>query len=105
MNLSLPSGPPFKFRSSLLVAENRPRSCLVNQLTNQQPSLPPRQSFYFTQRTGKLDARRISRLNLEQIIEDVDINSLQLHLENITFSLLNEETISQVGVSPLNIYS
>ncbi len=104
MNLSLPSGPSFKLRSSL-VTENLPHSCPVNELTNQQPSLLPRRTFYFTQRTGKLDVRRISRLNLEQIIEDVDIEALQQHLENITFSSLNEETISQVGVSPLNIYS
>ncbi len=103
MHSSLPSGPPFKLRSSL-VAESRPRFYAVNHTTN-QPSLLPQRTFYFTQRTGKLDVRRISRLNLEQIIEDVDIEALQQHLENVTFSSLNEEAVSQVGVSSLNVFS
>ncbi len=103
MHSSLPSGPPFKLRSSL-VTESQPHFCPVNQSTN-QPSLLPQRTFYFIQRTGTLDVRRISRLNLEQIIEDVDIEALQQHLENITFSSLNEEAISQVGVSALNIFS
>ncbi len=102
MHSSLPSGPPFKLRSSL-ITEDRPHCSPINQLAN-QPSLLPSQAFYFTQRTGKLDVRRISRLNLEQIIEDVDIEALQQHLESIAFSSLNEDTISQVcvGVCPLN---
>ena len=48
-------------------------------------------SFYFQPRRGKLDLKRIARLDLDGIVENTDITSLQRHIENITFSDLTED--------------
>lgn len=37
-----------------------------------------RKSFYFQQRTGKLDMRAIGRVDVERVIKDVDIDTLQV---------------------------
>eukprot|EP00516_Mucochytrium_quahogii_P004567 CAMPEP_0203760322 /NCGR_PEP_ID=MMETSP0098-20131031/13641_1 /ASSEMBLY_ACC=CAM_ASM_000208 /TAXON_ID=96639 /ORGANISM=" , Strain NY0313808BC1" /LENGTH=917 /DNA_ID=CAMNT_0050653835 /DNA_START=81 /DNA_END=2834 /DNA_ORIENTATION=+ len=50
----------------------------------------PQKSFYFQQRHGKIDLRAISRVDLEALVEQVDIETLQTHLENITFSELDD---------------
>ena len=37
-----------------------------------------RKSFYFQQRTGKLDMRAIGRVDVDKVIKDVDIDTLQV---------------------------
>lgn len=49
--------------------------------------------FYFQQRRGRLDLRTLSQIDLDKIVRDVDIDVLQAHLENITFSNLKEEDL------------
>jgi 23S rRNA pseudoU1915 N3-methylase RlmH len=49
--------------------------------------------FYFQQRRGRLDLRTLSQIDLDKIVRDVDIDVLQMHLENITFSNLKEEDL------------
>lgn len=50
-------------------------------------------SFYFQQRRGSLDIRSISKANIEKIVNDVDIDTLQSILENITFCALTEKDL------------
>ncbi|CAM9837616.1 unnamed protein product [Pylaiella littoralis] len=52
-----------------------------------------RKSFYFQQRTGKLDMRAIGRVAVDDVINDVDIDTLQAHLENITFANVSEDDL------------
>ena len=62
--------------------------------TSYAESLLFHKSFYFQQRRGSLDLRSISRVDVERIIREVDIDTLQSFLENITFSDLNSEELS-----------
>jgi hypothetical protein len=62
--------------------------------TSYAESLLFHKSFYFQQRRGTLDLRSISRVDIERIIREVDIDTLQSFLENITFSDLNSEELS-----------
>jgi hypothetical protein len=43
-------------------------------------------AFFFQQRRGKLDMRSLARVDVERVIEEVDVGTLQMHLENLTFS-------------------
>ncbi|CAM9647992.1 unnamed protein product, partial [Ectocarpus sp. 4 AP-2014] len=52
-----------------------------------------RKSFYFQQRTGKLDMRAIGRVDIDSVVKDVDIDTLQAHLENITFASVSEDDL------------
>ena len=56
-------------------------------------SLLQHKSFYFQQRRGSLNLRSISRVDVDKVIRDVDIDTLQSFLENITFSDLGEEEL------------
>lgn len=38
-----------------------------------------RKSFYFQQRSGKLDMRAIGRVDIDSVVKDVDIDTLQVH--------------------------
>ena len=49
--------------------------------------------FYFQPRRGKLDLKAISKVDLEKLIKDVDIDILQVFLENITFSNIQENDL------------
>lgn len=49
--------------------------------------------FYFQQRRSKLDLRSLSKLDLNRIVRDVDLDSLQSQLENIAFGQLDEEDL------------
>ena len=51
-------------------------------------------TFYFQQRRGRLDLKRISRINVERVIEDVDIDTLQSVLESIAFADLNVDDLA-----------
>ena len=48
-------------------------------------------TFYFQQRRGRLDLRSISRIDIERVIEDVDIDTLQSHLEAVAFADLDAD--------------
>lgn len=37
-----------------------------------------RKSFYFQQRTGKLDIRAIGRVDVDRVVKEVDIDTLQV---------------------------
>ncbi len=49
--------------------------------------------FFFQQRRGHLDLRGISSVDLDKLIREVDVDSLQLYIENITFCNLREEDL------------
>ena len=49
--------------------------------------------FYFQQKRIKLDLRSLSKLDLNRIVRDVDLDSLQSQLENIAFGQLNEDDL------------
>lgn len=49
--------------------------------------------FFFQERRGHLNLRALSKLNLEKLIREVDIDLLQNHIENIAFSNLREEDL------------
>ncbi|DAZ98462.1 TPA: hypothetical protein N0F65_001163 [Lagenidium giganteum] len=55
----------------------------------------PTQDFSFRQRAGKLDTRTIARLDLREIIETTDIDTIQRHLENLAFSDVTLEDVQQ----------
>jgi zinc finger protein DZIP1 len=42
--------------------------------------------FFFRQRKGKLNLRKLEAIDLEKVIREVDIDVLQQFIENITFS-------------------
>ncbi|CAM9098195.1 unnamed protein product, partial [Hapterophycus canaliculatus] len=52
-----------------------------------------RKSFYFQQRSEKLDMRAIGRVDIDSVVKDVDIDTLQAHLENITFADVSEDDL------------
>lgn len=49
--------------------------------------------FFFQQRRGHLDLRGISNIDLEKVVREVDVDTLQLYIENITFCNLREEDL------------
>ena len=49
--------------------------------------------FYFQQRRGRIDIRSVSQIDVDRIVRDVDIDLLQTHLENLTFSELKESDL------------
>lgn len=51
------------------------------------------QKFYFQQRRGGLKLRKFANMDIERVIEEVDIDLLQNHLEELTFCALKEEDI------------
>lgn len=53
--------------------------------------------FTFQPRRGQLDLRKITKLDVDRIAREVDIDSLQEVLENMTFSSISQED--------LNLYS
>ncbi|GBG33764.1 Zinc finger protein DZIP1L [Hondaea fermentalgiana] len=59
------------------------------------------QAFTFQQRHGKLNVRRLARLDLMQIVEKVDVGALQEMLENIAFCNLKVGDLQ--GLSDQNI--
>jgi hypothetical protein len=51
--------------------------------------------FYFQHRKGRLDMRTLSKVDLDSIVRNVDIESLQEHLEGLCFTQLHEEDLRQ----------
>ncbi|GMH97423.1 hypothetical protein TrVE_jg3227 [Triparma verrucosa] len=62
--------------------------------TSYAESLLFHKSFYFQQRRGSLDLRSISRVDIDKVIREVDIDTLQAFLENITFSDVSADELS-----------
>ena len=54
---------------------------------------PTSDGFYFQHRKGKLDLRRFSKLDIDKIIRNVDIETIQEHLEHLCFSKLTEDDL------------
>lgn len=50
-------------------------------------------NFYFQQRRGALDIRSLARLDLEKLVNEVDVDTLQSLLENVTFCNLRENDL------------
>jgi hypothetical protein len=48
--------------------------------------VPAPKRFFFRRRTGRLDWRKLSRIDLMKVVVDVDIAALQDNIENITFA-------------------
>lgn len=57
-------------------------------------------SFVFQERRGKLDLRAISRVDIDKVIEEGDIGTLQTHLDNITFCKLDAADLKRCGAIP-----
>ena len=80
--------PMMQFKSSIMQSgRDNHEPELIDHM--QQPST----KFYFQQRRGRLDLRTLSQIDLDQIVRDVDIDVLQMHLENLTFCHLKEEDL------------
>jgi hypothetical protein len=66
-------------------------------------------SFSFRQRFGKLNLRELEAIDLEKIINEVDIDSLQQYLDNLTFSgldmhyLTDQQVLKAFKLSQLSI--
>ena len=54
---------------------------------------PTSDGFYFQHRKGKLDLRRFSKLDIDKIVRNVDIETIQEHLEHLCFSRLIEDDL------------
>jgi zinc finger protein DZIP1 len=54
-------------------------------------SLAGGSGFFFQRRSGKLNWRRVADMDLKRLVAEVDVDSLQEHVENITFADVTEE--------------
>jgi len=85
-----------KPRESVLVDVMKQRRNLApiweeaDEMNKENALITPQKNFYFQQRHGRVDLRAISRVDLEAVIDDVDVQTLQMHLENITFGDLDQ---------------
>ena len=62
-------------------------------------------AFFFQQRRGKLDMRSLARVDVERVIEEVDVGTLQMHLENLTFSdLCTEDMVAYTDEHFLKLF-
>jgi hypothetical protein len=58
-------------------------------------SAPPIQRpFFFRRRRGRLDWKKLQRVNLEKVVTEVDIDTLQDNVEHITFADIGEDGTS-----------
>ncbi|KAF0690560.1 Aste57867_18047 [Aphanomyces stellatus] len=56
--------------------------------------LPPR-SFSFRQRRGKIDSRAIAQIDLNRVVRETDIDTIQCQLENLAFSDVTLQDFNQ----------
>ncbi|OQR82170.1 hypothetical protein THRCLA_11090 [Thraustotheca clavata] len=61
---------------------------------NRNIQLPPR-PFAFRQRQGKLDTKTIAQIDLNRVVRDTDIDTIQNHLENLAFSDVTLQDVNQ----------
>ncbi|RYH30926.1 hypothetical protein EON65_03860 [archaeon] len=49
--------------------------------------------FFFRQRRGRFNLRKLDQIELDRLVREVDIQTLQEHLEDLTFSIFNEDDL------------
>lgn len=52
-----------------------------------------RNGFFFQQRSGHLNLRRFEALDLHRLVREVDIETLQENIEEITFTKFSEQDL------------
>ncbi|KAJ1456526.1 Iguana/Dzip1-like DAZ-interacting protein N-terminal-domain-containing protein [Pelagophyceae sp. CCMP2097] len=57
-------------------------------------------SFYFAERTQRLDLEKIRGMDLDRIEREVDVEALQRHLEELTFCDLEKSVSQPLGLAP-----
>lgn len=57
-----------------------------------------RRAFSFRQRVGKLNWKKISGINLEAVVDELDLDELQVVLDNVTFSEVRPTDIRSSSV-------
>ena len=60
-------------------------------MTTEAAAAPP--AFRFQQRHGKLDWRSLSQLDLDKVQRDVDIDTLERHLQGVAFANVTQEDL------------
>ena len=48
-------------------------------------------AFYFKRRRGRIDWRKLDRVDLDQLVNEVDIDTLQEHVDHIAFADVGED--------------
>ncbi|ETW03865.1 hypothetical protein H310_05215 [Aphanomyces invadans] len=75
-------------------SDGRRTSAAVTGTTNRTINLPAR-SFSFRQRRGKLDTRAIAQIDLNRVVRETDIDTIQNQLENLAFSDITLQDFNQ----------
>ncbi|EQC41607.1 hypothetical protein SDRG_01566 [Saprolegnia diclina VS20] len=77
-------------------SESSPMAMAYNRATQNRRAiqLPPR-PFSFRQRQGKLDTRTIAQIDLNKVVRETDIDTIQNHLENLAFSDVTLQDVNQ----------
>jgi hypothetical protein len=88
-----PSAPRRKHTSRR--ESRKTRDKLSRYAASRMQEAPPSPStedafFTFQQRYGKLNMREISRVDIDKVVQDLDIPTIQRHIENIAFCDLKE---------------
>jgi len=52
-----------------------------------------RKDFFFRRRHGKLDWVKLCRVDLQQVVRDVDIDVLQDNIDQITYADITEDGV------------
>ena len=50
--------------------------------------------FFFQQRTGRIDLKQLSDIDIDRVVRETDIDLLQLNLENLTFRHLDLDDLT-----------
>ncbi|CBN80168.1 C2H2 zinc finger protein [Ectocarpus siliculosus] len=60
-------------------------------------------AFYFRQRHGKLDWKKLARIDVDEVVREVDIAVLQDLLDEVAFCEVSAEDIPPTGVDDLSV--
>ncbi|CAN0173773.1 unnamed protein product, partial [Discosporangium mesarthrocarpum] len=60
-------------------------------------------AFYFRQRHGKLDWKKLARVNIDEVIKEVDLPVLQELLDEVAFSSVSAEDLPPTGADDLSV--
>ncbi|CAM9893698.1 unnamed protein product [Ectocarpus sp. 4 AP-2014] len=60
-------------------------------------------AFYFRQRHGKLDWKKLARIDVDEVVREVDISVLQDLLDEVVFCEVSAEDIPPTGVDDLSV--
>ncbi len=61
-------------------------SGVVPPITSSGAAASAPKKFFFCRRTGRLDWRKLSKVDLQRVVSEVDISVLQDNVEHITFA-------------------